>query len=476
MKTFVQILNRSGLRTACLAIAIGLSLASVLQAAELPDRDEYAYGFPLAAPGDTEYFFVDLPLDVYRSVADPELRDIGVYNADDQPVPRLLERPGKNTEGIEQEIELGLIPLYGEQAEQTDQLRLLLLQEQNRTRLELDTERASEETPSQVLTGYLIDARNLEQSLMALALSWPPLADGFIGTVRVDTSDDLQHWRHVETSALADLQFEDTLIEQRRLPLPRKTSDYLRISWREMPEDWRLEGVRGIFTEDSPPATRNWLELESTPSESEADVEPGESFYRADGYPPADQLRLTFPEGNVVVRARIFYRLPGQDDWLLAYNGVFYQLSRQGNSLNSPAAPVRGGRTGLARAAEWKVRIDSGVTAGPVRLHLGWRPDRLLFLAQGAPPFELVSGRALDELQYFPQEAKLGDSSLFAMLRESTQAGQATLGERTVITGQAALKVRDTGSWKVFLVWAGLIAATAVVAWLVYSLLRESRS
>lgn len=476
MKTPAQILNRSWLRPAHLAIALGLSLASVLQAAELPGRDEYAYGFPLMAPGDSDYFAVDLPLDVYRSVADPELRDIGVYNAVNQPVPRLLERPSKDTEGIEQEIELGLIPLYGKQAEQTDQLRLLLLQEQNRTRLELGTERASEEAPPQVLTGYLIDARNLEQRLKALALSWPPMAEGFIGTVRVDASDDLQHWYHVETSALADLQFEDTLIKQRRLPVPGKTSDYLRISWREMPEDWSLESVHGIFTEVSPPATRNWLELEPAPSESEAGVEPGESFYSANGYPPADQLRLTFSEGNVIVRARIFYRLPGQDDWLLAYNGVFYQLSRQGNSLKSPAAPVRAERTGLARAAEWKVRIDSGVTAGPVRLQLGWRPDRLLFVAQGAPPFELVSGRALDELQYFPQEAKLGDSRLFAMLRESTQAGQATLGERTVIAGQAALKIHDTGSWRVFLVWGGLIAAIAVVTWLVYSLLRETRS
>jgi hypothetical protein len=462
MKSFA----RNCLWTGLLATSFGPALA-----AELPDRDDYAYGFPLATPGDSEFYTVDVPLDVYRAVSDPALRDVGVYNADGQPVPRLIERPTPATKGIEQEIALGLIPLYGEQAEQSEQLRLLLLQDSDRTRLELDTGRSVELDGARILAGYLIDARDLKYSLQALALRWQPLPEGFIGSVRLDTSDDLRHWRHLGTSALADLSFEDTRIEQNRLQLAREASDYLRISWQDMPDAWRLTAVSGIYTGQGPPAQREWLELEpSAPGETER-----ETLFDVGGYPPIDRVNLLLPEGNVVVRASVYYRLHEEDTWRLAVNGLFYNISRQGNALQSPALAIGRGRADLVRAGHWKVRIESGVTAGPVRLQLGWRSDRLVFLAQGAPPFELATGRAQDELQRFPQETVLGDSTIFKMLRQSGQAGEASLGERTVIAGPAGLRSVATTSWRVMLVWAGLLAAVMVVGWLVYSLLRENR-
>jgi hypothetical protein len=449
------------------ALAVTCSAA---WAAELPGRDDYAYGFPLTTLGDSEFFAVDVPLDVYRAVSDPALRDAGVYNADGQPVPRLIERPAVDAEGIEQEIELGLIPLYGEQAEQSEQLRLLLLQEADRTRLELESGRPAGEHGERTLAGYLIDARDLDFSLQALALSWLPLEEGFIGTVRLDTSDDLQHWRHLGSSALADLRFEDNRIEQNRLELAREASDYLRISWQDMPDEWRLSLVRGIYTGRAPPAERAWLELElSAPGDSQ-----NETLFDVGGYPPVDRVNLLLPDGNVVVRARVDYRQNVEDAWRTAVNGLFYNISRQGSALQSPALAVSQGRADPVRAGQWKVRIESGVTAGPVRLRLGWHPDRLVFLAQGAPPFELVTGRALDQAQRFPQETVLGDRTIFQMLRKSGQAGEATLGARTVIAGPAGLHIGETVSWKVMLVWAGLIAAIAVVGWLVYSLLREN--
>jgi hypothetical protein len=176
----------------------------------------------------------------------------------------------------------------------------------------------------------------------------------------------------------------------------------------------------------------------------------------------------------VVVRTSVYYRQHEENPWRLAVNGLFYNISRQGSALQSPAVAIGQGRAGLVRAGQWKVRIESGVAAGPVRLQLGWRPDRLVFLAQGAPPFELVTGRAQDELQRFPQETVLGDSTIFKMLRQSGKAGDASLGERMIIAGPAGLHTTETISLKVMLVWAGLIAAIAVVGWLVFSLLREN--
>ena len=103
------------------------------------------------------------------------------------------------------------------------------------------------------------------------------------------------------------------------------------------------------------------------------------------------------------------------------------------------------------------------------------RPDQLVFLAQGSPPFELLTGRALDAPEHFPQETLLGDSAIFRMLRDSGQAGVATLGPRLIATGLESLEISPRRTWRVALLWAGLLGAIAGVDWLVYSLMREMK-
>ena len=188
-----------------LATVTGLAVAG-----ELPDREEYAYGFPLEIQEGSEFLSATITLEVYRAVADPALRDAGVYNAAGQPVPRIFEHPAPEDTSTEQKTVLGLVPLYGQQADQPDQLRLLLHQNANGTTLDLDVRAgairdrgdADGEGP---LTAYIIDVRELEFVLEALDFVWQPLPQGFIGTVMVEDSDDLRHWRYLGTSTLAEL-------------------------------------------------------------------------------------------------------------------------------------------------------------------------------------------------------------------------------------------------------------------------------
>jgi len=440
--------------------------AGLVFSAELPDREEYAYRFSLKTHGDSEFFALDIPLQVYRSVSDSALRDAGIYNADGQPVPRIFEHPVPDDTGIEQQAALGLVPLYDRQADQPEQLRMLLHQHAGETTLALDSQAAPARDGEQKLTAYIVDLRELEHVLEALEFDWQLLPQGFIGTVRIEDSDDLRHWRKLGVSTLAELQYNETRIEQRRVSLERKVSDYLRISWKDLPEAWSLNALAGIYTEQGAPAAREWLNLDSTqPGETDR-----EYLYDGGGYLPADRVNVVLPDDNVVVRASIFHRRNEQDRWRLAHNGIFYNITRQGNALRSPAAAVT-----FVRAGQWKIRIDSGMTTGPVQLQLGWRPDRLVFLAQGSPPFELITGRALDRLEQFPQETVLGDSAIFSMLRDSGEAGDATLGAREIIAGPDRLEIAKTKTWRVLLLWLGLSGAIALVGWLVLSLVRDMR-
>jgi len=458
----------SGRKRRALA-GIWLSLAAGLAfAAPLPQRDEYAYVFPLIAQGDAEYFAVDVPLEVYQSVSDAGLRDAGVFNAAGQPVPRKFEHPQLDDSTIEQKATLGLAPLYGQLADQPDQLRVLLYKDAKGIALDMNSgeenagavsEGDAEETP----TSYIVDLRNVPQTLQALEFDWPSVPQGFIGTVQLEDSTDLQYWQDLGAYTLAQLHYEDTAIERKRVRLNRKVANYLRVTWSGMPERWRLNSVAGIYNERDAAPERAWLTADSLLQDTKEDA----YLYDIAAYPPTDRLNLILPGENVVVRASIFYRPNVDADWRLATSGIFYNISRKGVVFQPPDVQVR-----AARAAHWKVRIDSGRTIGPVQLRLGWRPDRLLFVAQGTPPFELVTGRLKDRLEGFPQEKILGDDAFFAMLRQSGQAGNAALGPRAPIAGSDGLNAAMVSS-RTLLLWGGLIFAVVLVGWLVYTLHRD---
>lgn len=446
-----------------------LLLTGLAWSAPLPNRDEYAYGFALAVQGDAELFTADLPLRVYRSVTDPSMRDAGVYNAGAEAVPRRFEHPVADRSGSEEKVLLGLVPLYGPQAEQGDQLRVLLHKDASGIALDMNTGElnippAGGGDEAKTPGSYIVDLRKLEHAPQALEFDWPPLSQGFMGAIQLEHSADLQHWSNLGLSTLAEMQYEETLIERKRISLHAKVTHYLRISPRGMPKLWRLNTVSGIYSKQNAGIAREWLTMDGT----QPDETGSEYFFDVGGYPPVDRANLVLPDDNVVVRASIFYRLNGDQAWRHSVSGVFYSLSRRDDAFQSPDVAVPD-----ARAAEWKVRIDSGATTGPVGLRLGWLPDRLLFVAQGKPPFELVTGRGKDKLEDFPQDRILADSSIFEMLRQSGQAGVAAIGPRTVIAGEKGLNANAHVNLRTLLLWAGLIGAVMLVGRLVYSLLRE---
>jgi len=442
-------------------------------AQSLPDRQEYAYRFPLDIETAAEYQSADLPLEVYQSVTDSGLRDLGVYNADGQAVPRVVESPEQVENHIEHETALGLVPLYGAEAEQLEQVQLLMQQGRAGTTLALDTRSQSKanSNPSQALAAYIIELAESEQQLVALEFDWTGSPAGFIGRVSVESSDDLHSWHHLAAGTLADLEYQETHIVQDRVGLPAPAGKFLRIRWNELPENWRLKGVSGIRRDRGPEERRNWLSLE--PTETSADGR--ELVFETGGHPPIDRINLSLAGNNVVLRAQVLYRDHTDQPWRLAHAGVFYRVKRDGDELNSAAAAIH-----ATSAAQWMVRIEAGAApladSGELRLELGWRPQQLVFLAQGAAPFELLTGRARDALEGFPQQILLGDAAIFHVLRQSGQAGTAAIGPREVVAGTAALQPGSAFSGRTTLLWIGLIGAVLMVGWLVLSLSREMRA
>ena len=105
-------------------------------------------------------------------------------------------------------------------------------------------------------------------------------------------------------------------------------------------------------------------------------------------------------------------------------------------------------------------------------MKLGYRPEVVVFLAQGTPPYALVAGSA---------RAVRGDAPLPRLVDamraskgEDWQPMPATLGLPTDLAGRAALERPTTPEdWKRWLLWILLVVGAAIVAGFAITLLRK---
>lgn len=438
-------------------------------AESVPPADEYAYTFDIHVERAAEVVEAELTTDFYRSVTDPSLRDAGVYNADGQPVPRQFTGPQHGEPKEVRDPSLVLVPVTGPPDQPADRLRLLMRQEGRDTTVTLDAAATTSDSgpgTGQRLTAYLVDLGEDAEALDYLELSWPASQQGLMGRVSLHDSDALQGWRRVDQATIADLAWDDTRILRNRLRLGRDTARYLRITWSGLPDSFSLDGISGIRLERENHVRHDWLELEPA-----AVIEPGREYhFDAGAVPPFDRARVLLSGENAVLRATLQYRYDADAPWRPAHQGVFFHVLRDGLEVSSDAAAFT-----PTSAPHWRLLVDAGTVTAPPRLALGWPVGRLRFVAQGPGPYQLVAGRGRDRIEGFPQQARLGDPALFGLLPDDAPAGDARLAARTVNAGPEALQVNVRPLGRLVLLWAGLVGAVLLVAWLVWSLFRESK-
>lgn len=429
-------------------------------AAELPPPDAYAYGFAVETTDAADYYEIALPLAVYRSTADPRLRDLGVYDRQGRPVPRFVEPPVAAPEPAERRIEIRAFALPRDAPRSPEAIRLLLQTGRNGGFVALES--AAADPPSTRPASYILDLRDLEAPLAAVELDWASRETSFIGQVRVDGSSDLQSWSLVGRGAVAQLTDGSAAITTDRVELSGRRFDYLRVRWSGLPEDWRLDGVAGILRDEVAPVDRRWLELAGR-----YDPDSGHLF-ETDAAPWVDRVELVLPEDNVVVRASLYV---GSDDgrsWTRLHQGTFYRWRRDDASVSGPVVTIDG-----RRSRRWRLVVDKGSPEVALGLRLGWRSDTLAFVAQGEAPYTVAAGRAADAPEGFPQVAAFADSGVLSVIRQTGRGAPARLGRRLDLGGAVRLEIERTTPWTKILLWVLLVAGVALVGWMASRLLRQ---
>ncbi len=450
------------------ALAVGGALA-LFAIEAMPATDErmplpvdYAYGWPIEQSSPTGFNELDLTLEVYRSVADPGLRDIGIYNARGEPVPRLISAPPEPAAVPDEAVEHALMPVFAAPGTPVADLRLTLTR--SGTNVHIESIGAGADAEPKALAAYVADLGEETSRLRAIEIDWPREIEPVIAQLTVEGSANFDAWSPLGSGTVAGLAQDNARIERRRIELGARPIRYLRISWRGMPDGWRITRLVTRFSQTPQPARRE----SETLWPSASDPEDGGFIYEFGASPQVDRIGLELPADNELVRVSVYAWEPAGQHWRRVHNGLFYRLRREGGVLDSEPAAI-----GPVRAARWKLVVERGSSQPDPGLVLGWRPDRLLFLAQGQGPWQLVAGSVHDEQAGFPQSRRYADPQMRELLKHTGPVGVATLGPREILGGTARLEASRSPEWRRWLLWLGLVAGVLLVAGMALRLLRR---
>jgi hypothetical protein len=421
---------------------------------------DFAMQWPLELAGDgaDDIHAVQLDESVYRNVQAADLRDLAVVDAEGALLPTAVL--GAAAERHSEPVPVRWFALPATRGRGGgDRDWQLVARTDGDGRLGRVEVRSRDGAPVRTVgDSLLLDLADVGATVVALELAWEPAHDLDLG-YRVEHSTDLEHWRaQPSRGRLVDLRRDGHRLLQRRIELPGGVgAGYLRLSPQSDGASVRITGVEAVLA----PANRaapDWLELQPVAGGSGRN-----GFeYRLPGRFPIRQVDVAVA-GSHVAQWRLASRDAGDAAWHPRVGPwVAYRLDASG-SRSDPRVLAR-----PVRDRHWRLQGDADMATPPV-LRLGYRPETVVFLAQGPAPYRLVAGSAAALPRSTPLPRLL--ATLRAQHGEHWQPPHAVLGPPQVLAGEAALApARD---WKSWLLWGVLGAGALLVASLGLQVLRS---
>lgn len=458
------------MKSQCLLAALVLLPAFAFAAG----RDDYARQWPLVLQNDDAGAYrVILDREVYRSATSQALRDVAVFNRDDQPVPAALFGPEQPLAQIARQVELPWFPLPPGEALPAQDIAVISERDADGRVRRVETRLAdAAQAPTRPANAWLIDASAVREPIVALLLEWPQ-ADAANGAAidvayRVDGSDDLRDWRSLQPHVqLLDLARDGRRLRQRRIAL-QGGAKYLRLSPLRADAALPLSGVHAEFAASATAPDWQWESVRGRVVE-----ERGKTYHDfiVDGRFPFARVDVD-TAGNDANEWTLQSRDSEDAPWItragpwVAFRIGASQAAGQGNRDRSPPQDLGG----VVRDRHWRLASRSPTSDAPT-LRLGYRPEVVVFLAQGKPPYALAAGsaRAMRADAPLPQLVE----AIRTQRGSEWQPASATLGAAQTLAGERALT--PTRDWTAWLLWSLLVAGALTVAAIALSLLRGRR-
>lgn len=430
-------------------------------------RDDYAQQWPLTlGQADAGAYRVVLDRTVYRQLQTPTLKDLVVVNAEGTAVSASLFDAEQPLAKAANSVEVPWFALPSSTAKTRDIASISEIAADGTLR------RVVMADPGEVATAgsneYLIDTSRLREPVQALRIRWAAGQAPFDLSYRVDASDDLKNWRTVQDEGrLVELENNGARVLQDRIELDSVQARYLRlIPLRADQRAFALAGVRAEVVAVSVAQDWQWEEITGK-RVMEKDGTPV-FVYEIEGRFPFERADVALP-GNSSNEWVLKSRDSEASGWTTAAAPwMAFQLGGSTASRSPPQALQR-----LNRDHRWQLASTNAIEGEIPVLRLGYRPEVMVFLAQGSAPYALLAGSARASRVDAPL-TQLVDA-LRAERGQDWQPATATLGAgESLASAQTALTPAPVErDWKAWLLWALLIGGALIVAGFAFSLLKK---
>lgn len=433
-------------------------------------RDDYAQQWPLSlSNADAGAYRVVLDRTVYRQLQSPVLKDLVVVNADGVAVAASLFDA---TQPLAQAANVVEVPWFALPSSSTSQSRDIasiseIAADGSLRRVVMADAGAAGGGSS---NEYLVDTSRLREPVQALQVTWAAGQAPFDKPFRVSASDDLKNWRVVqEEGHLVELENNGARVFKNRIELEGVQAKYLRLA--PLQKDQPALSLTTVRAELVPaPASASW-QWEEISGRRVAEKDGTYSFqFQVQGRFPFERADVVLP-GN----SSNEWTLQSRDDEEAAWRPastpwMAFQLEGATSSRSAPQPLDQ-----LDRDRYWRLTSDNEVGDAVPTLRLGYRPEVVVFLAQGKAPYALVAGSARGKRVDAPLPQLV--DALRAQRGQDWQPADAALGPMQALAGSAALTPAPLErDWKAWLLWALLVGGALIVAGFAFSLLKKPAS
>jgi len=447
--------------------ALIASVALLPLAAFAGPRDDYAQQWPLTpAEQDAGAYRVVLDRTVYQQLQSPTLKDLAVVNADGGEVAASLfdaEQPLAKPANM---VDVPWFPLPSSSSHSRDiasiseiaadgSLRRVVMSDAGTT-----AEASSDE--------YVIDTSRLHEPVRALRIGWAAGQAPFDRPYRVTASDDLKSWRTVqEEGHLVELQNNGARIFENRIELDGVKAKYLRLE--PLRKDQRALVLTKVTAEFAPAQVVQEWQWEEISGKRVVEKDGAVSFeYQIQGRFPFERADVALP-GNSSNEWILKSRDSEESEWrFAAAPWMAFQLEGGSVSNRSPPQTLQQ----LNRDHYWRLIPKNNANETAPTLRLGYRPEVLVFLAQGKAPYALLAGSARAQRAESPLPQLV--DALRTQRGQDWQPASAMLGDMQPLAGASALTPAPVErDWKAWLLWALLVGGALIVAGFAFSLLKK---
>jgi hypothetical protein len=438
---------------------------------------DYTHVLPLNAGAKQGVLQLRLPKDVYLHARSPMLDDVRVFDAKGVAQPFALRTPAFAAKTSHRDLAVTTFPLMAG-SERTSQLDLDVSTAADGRLLSVKVKpEAGGQSAAPRLSALVLDLGKDAEAVNALRFTLPSGQQEYSAQVWLETSSDMKRWDTVGAAELNWLVNQDAqTLANDRLDFDTRKFRYARLSWRSgTPLQFAgITAEQPVQSDAAPPGEQLLLQ-------PAAGREPTDLVYAA---PPAIaplKAGLQFSEANVVLAGTlgVYRELPARQvgqgpAWRFdpLVSSTFYRITqndqvRSSGDLDVPAV----------HAAQWVLRTTAPSAARPA-LRLSWQPATLVFLASGNGPYTLAVGRerAAPAAQGIAQVAP-GFSEAELLKLELASAGAATQQQGSgAKDAGAALEAAAAAQRRLVVLWGVLLLGVAVLGFMVWRLLRPSRS